>query len=78
MRNPAIILAALSVTASISLAQTGLNSLDDSAVLNELARRNAGALLEHAFEVHTTPEAERASLRALMSLNELKRTDLSA
>ncbi|HQY89558.1 MAG TPA: hypothetical protein PK402_12970, partial [Tepidisphaeraceae bacterium] len=54
-----------------------LSSLDDSAVLNELARRNAGQLLERAFEVNNTPETERAAMRALMSLNELKRTDLS-
>lgn len=78
MRHP-VLIAALTVSLGMSsaLAQSGLDSLDESVVLTELARRNAGKLLEHAFEVNHTPETERAALRALMSLNELKRTDLS-
>jgi tetratricopeptide (TPR) repeat protein len=51
--------------------------LDDDAVLAELARRDLATLLEHAFERANTPEATRRALRARMSLNQLRRDDLT-
>lgn len=58
------------------LAQTapaggGLGSLDDEKLMNELAARGMGGLLDRAFEVNNVPPAQRESRRALLALQEL-------
>jgi hypothetical protein len=55
----------------VCLAQSGLDSLNDDALMNELASRGLNSLLERAFEVNKVPASERQGRRTLIALSRL-------
>jgi hypothetical protein len=52
-------------------APTGLSSLTDEAVYNELAARNMQRLLDHAFDVNKVPESQRQAALAIPAIKRL-------
>src|SRR3954468_11275533 len=50
---------------------TGLDSLSDDALMNELASRGLNTLLDRAFEVNKVSETERQGRRTLIALSKL-------
>lgn len=56
---------------AFSLGQTGLDAINDDALMNELASRGLTTLLDRAFEVNRVPETERQARRAMIGLARL-------
>lgn len=69
----AVIAAACAVVVTRSLAApTGLDAIDNEKLLNELAARDLGTLLDRAFEVEKTPEPQKKAILGRMTLLRLK------
>src|SRR4028118_2122629 len=72
-----LVSAVVAATASIGLAQDsgprGLDALSDDRLMNELAKRNFGPLLERAFEKNKTPPRQRDAVQASSALTRLAR-----
>lgn len=58
-------------------AQSGLDSLSDDRLLTELGMRGMTTLLDRAFEVNKTPQAQRQALRVPVLISRLSSPDLS-
>jgi hypothetical protein len=73
----ALSLPTLAQTDNPTTAPTGLNSLTDDPLLNELASRGLSTLLDRAFDVDRVPPAQRKARLLLVAIGELGRPDLT-